>query len=139
MLKRLLIAGALALGCASLAVAGQHKNAADGSVVNGNYDESYSTIVPTYAAISVATTAQTLAQMGATPPAGATLAFVVPTASGSGVTVRYRCDGTAPTASVGMPIQAGQAWPIQGAAALAACQFISATGSAVTADVEFRG
>lgn len=40
---------------------------------------------------------------GLTPPQGATMALVVAETQG----VRWRDDGTAPTASVGMPIAAG--------------------------------
>lgn len=43
------------------------------------------------------------AAAGLTPPQGATLALVVPETQG----VRWRDDGTNPTASVGMPVAAG--------------------------------
>lgn len=40
---------------------------------------------------------------GLTPPQGATLALIVPETQG----IRWRDDGTNPTASVGMPVAAG--------------------------------
>ena len=43
------------------------------------------------------------AAAGLTPPQGATMALIVPETQG----VRWRDDGTNPTASVGMPIAAG--------------------------------
>jgi hypothetical protein len=71
-------------------------------------------------------TAGTLASATAlTVPTGATIAEVcVDTAP-----VRYRDDGTAPTASVGMPAAAGTCFAYSGA--LAAIQFILASGSPV--------
>ncbi|HTW34171.1 MAG TPA: hypothetical protein VMD53_06110 [Rhizomicrobium sp.] len=64
-------------------------------------------------------------------PAGATLASI----SVEGQTVRYRDDGTAPTASVGTPLPAGlTAWPYSGS--LSAIQFIQVAPSA-TLDVCF--
>jgi hypothetical protein len=43
--------------------------------------------------------------------------------------VRWRDDGTNPTATVGMPLASGQPMP-EGAAALAAIKFIEQTASA---------
>jgi hypothetical protein len=40
---------------------------------------------------------------GLTPPVGATMALIVPETQG----IRWRDDGTNPTASVGMPVSAG--------------------------------
>jgi hypothetical protein len=61
-----------------------------------------------------------------TVPTGATFAVVVPETQG----VRYRDDGTNPTASVGMPIPAGTPWTFTGAGILAAVKFIEQTSSA---------
>jgi hypothetical protein len=58
------------------------------------------------------------------PPTGATFALI----SASGANVNWRDDGTAPTASVGMPIIAGQA-PIA-LANLPALKFIAQSGTA---------
>lgn len=93
-------------------------------------NESYETYPHAYAQATSTTSAKTLAQLGVTIPTWATLVFVVPSAQ-----VRYRADGTDPTSSIGMPIAAGQAWPIQGKDTLAALKII---GSA-TLDLEFRG
>lgn len=69
--------------------------------------------------ISVAGVATTL-----TPPAGAAFAEIcVETAS-----VRYRDDGTAPTASVGMPVTSGTCFSYAGP--LSAVQFIAQSGTA---------
>jgi hypothetical protein len=43
------------------------------------------------------------ASIGLTVPVGATMALIVPETQG----IRWRDDGTAPTASVGMPVAAG--------------------------------
>lgn len=63
-----------------------------------------------------------------TVPIGATIALVAV----EGGSIRYRDDGTAPTATVGMPIAAGQEFQYTGN--LAAIQFIS-QGAAATLDV----
>lgn len=63
-----------------------------------------------------------------TVPPGATMALI----SVSGATVRWRDDGTAPTASVGMPVTAGQEFQYSGS--LAAIQFI---GTGATLDVSY--
>ena len=59
-----------------------------------------------------------------TVPAGANLAII----KASTAAVRWRDDGTAPTASVGMPMGTGDA-PLEYAGALSAIQFIAQTGS----------
>lgn len=103
-------------------------------------DFSFATQLHAFAQVTVTTAAATLASLltaaGGTVtaiPPWATMAFIVPT-SGN---IVYRADGTAPTAAIGMPIAQGQAWPIQGQAALNALQLV-ATGN-VTVAVEFRG
>ena len=60
-----------------------------------------------------------------TVPAGATLALIVPETQ----TVRWRDDGTAPTASVGMPVAANASFSYDGD--LKKIQFIQATSGAV--------
>ena len=67
---------------------------------------------------------------GLAVPAGATTAVL----EVSGQAVRYRDDGTAPTATVGMPVPAGQQISYSGN--LAAIQFIQQAASA-TLDVLF--
>lgn len=61
-----------------------------------------------------------------TVPTGATYAVVTPETQG----VRFRDDGTNPTASVGMPIAVGNSWTFTGATILAALKFIEQTSSA---------
>lgn len=60
-----------------------------------------------------------------TPPAGATVAYVTV----EGQAVRWRDDGTAPTASVGNPVPANAQLVYSGN--LAAIQFIQQTASAI--------
>ena len=60
-----------------------------------------------------------------TVPAGATLALIVPETQ----TVRWRDDGTAPTASVGMPVAALSSMSYDGD--LSKIRFIAATAGAV--------
>ena len=66
---------------------------------------------------------------GFTPPAGSTVCYVTP----EGNAVRFRTDGTAPTASVGAPIAVGQQLTLT--VNLSAARFIPQTGSA-TLDVD---
>lgn len=104
---------------------------------NATYDTSYATHAPAYAPATATTSAQSLSSLAGSIPAWATMAFV--TAETTAIpALRYRADGTAPTAAAGMPIPGWTAWPIQGAAALAAAQIISATGASVAISVEFR-
>lgn len=63
-----------------------------------------------------------------TVPTAATMALI----SVSGSSVRWRDDGTAPTASIGMPMTAGQEFQYSGN--LTAIQFI---GSGATLDISF--
>lgn len=76
-----------------------------------------------YQQITSLATAQSL-----TVPAGATIALI----SIEGAPIRYRDDGVAPTATVGMPLLAGQAFQYSGT--LSAIQFIQQSASA-TLDV----
>ena len=73
-----------------------------------------------YQQITSLTTAQHL-----TPPAGATIAYI----SCETAVVRYRDDGTAPTAGIGMPLGVGSQLTYSGS--LSAIQFIATTGSPV--------
>lgn len=59
-----------------------------------------------------------------TVPAGATMALI----SVEGAAIRYRDDGTAPTASIGMPIAVGQAFQYTGTLSL--IRFIQQSSSA---------
>lgn len=61
---------------------------------------------------------------GLTVPDGATHARIVP----EGQAVRYRDDGTEPTATVGMPLAVGA--PLEYGSALIKLQFIEQTGGA---------
>jgi len=75
-------------------------------------------------ALSVATAANL------TAPAGASIAWICV----EGASVRYRDDGIAPTASVGIPAAAGSCWAYGGP--LSAIQFIAQSGSP-TIDVSY--
>ena len=67
------------------------------------------------------------ASVALTVPAGATWASIVVEAQG----VRYRDDGVAPTASVGMPVSSGSQLIIYGVAEMTAIRFIQQTAGAV--------
>lgn len=98
------------------------------------YDASFGLDAPAYYQVTVGSAAKTLAQLiGVDLPDWATMAFITPETGA----IRYRCDATAPTASVGQPIASGQSWPLTGAEALAAAQLIA--GSDTTVSIEFRG
>lgn len=73
-----------------------------------------------YQQITSLTTAQAL-----TVPSGATVAFITCETAG----VRYRDDGTAPTATIGMPLAAGGQLVYSGS--LSAIRFIAQSGSPV--------
>jgi hypothetical protein len=62
-----------------------------------------------------------------TVPAGADFAYIVAEAQ----SVRWRDDGTAPTATVGQLLPAGVPLQLSGASVLAAAQFIQATSGAI--------
>lgn len=62
---------------------------------------------------------------GLSPPANATIAEITVEAAG----IRYRDDGTSPTASVGMPVAPGNSF--QYAGDLTAVQFIQQTSGAI--------
>lgn len=108
----------------------------DGSIPSffSMQDITYSTNAHAYYQAMVTTSPQTLGELiNGAIPAWATMAFITPE-TGS---VRYRCDTTVPAATTGQPIAQGQAWPVQGAASLAALQLIAAEN--VTVSIEFRG
>lgn len=109
---------------------------------NPVYDYSGATHTSIYCQITVTTTATLLTTLLSTAscptiPPWSLFAFITPEASSS-VALRYRADSTAPTASVGVPIFGYSTFPIQSASTLQALSLISATGSSVTTDVEFR-
>jgi hypothetical protein len=81
--------------------------------------------------VSIGATAQSLAALiGASIPSGARVVYIEP----EGGDIRFRDDGTAPTASVGLRIYNGVAWPYIGN--LSAQQLIAVTGS-VTVNLAF--
>lgn len=100
--------------------------------------ENYDTHAPAYAQISVTTSAQKLSTIllaaGVTFPSWANEVILYP----ENGAIRYRCDGTDPTTTVGMPIPSSSWWPAQGSAALAAMSLISQSGT-VSVSIEFRG
>jgi hypothetical protein len=69
------------------------------------------------------------AATGFTPPAGSTVCYIQP----EGNAVRFRADGTNPTASIGTPLAVGA--QLVETASLAAIRFIPQTGSA-SLDIE---
>ena len=101
--------------------------------------ENYDTHAPAYAQISVTTSAQKLSAILSAAglpaiPSWANEVILYPENGG----IRYRCDGTDPTAAIGMLIPSGNWWPAQGSTALAAMSLISQSGT-VTVSIEFRG
>src|SRR5688572_19886228 len=62
-----------------------------------------------------------------TVPTGATFAIVTAETQA----VRFRDDGVAPSATVGMPIASGQSYTFSGATALAALRFFEQTSGAI--------
>jgi hypothetical protein len=79
-----------------------------------------------YTSLTSAISLSTVPSSGVTKPAGATAALI----QVSGAGVRYRDDGTPPTAAIGMPIGAGGS-PLLYVGALAAIQFIQTAAGAV--------
>lgn len=73
-----------------------------------------------------------VASTALTVPATATWALIVI----EGAPVRWRDDGTAPTATVGTPLSVGQTLTLNGAAELAAVRFIQQSATA-TIDVSY--
>jgi hypothetical protein len=57
--------------------------------------------------------------------------------SPEGGNIRYRCDGTAPTATVGMPVVAGDVVTITGHSVLKAFKAILSTGTTVYLNVQY--
>lgn len=83
-----------------------------------------------YAQITVTTSATLLSALTSVP-SWATGVLVTPETD----QIRYRCDGTDPTASVGQPIPMGTTWPVQGTSVIAAMKLIASAGTTVS--VEF--
>ena len=75
----------------------------------------------------------TSAAQALTVPAGATVAAIYVTASGG--VARYRDDGTAPTATAGMPLSTGAQFIYSGA--LAVIEFILGSGATATLDISY--
>ena len=103
-------------------------------------DISNSLYAHAYAQITVGTSSATLAALlqaaGAPPiPSWALMAYLTPETAA----IRYRCDGTAPTAAIGQPVQELQSMPVQGSGSLANLQMIAQGASGVTVSIEFRG
>ncbi len=93
---------------------------AGGTAVAASPSQPYTYTPLGYQQITSLTTAQHL-----TPPAGATVAIVTCETAA----VRYRDDGTAPTAGIGMPLAVGGQLTYSGS--LTAIQFIAQTGNPV--------
>ena len=96
-------------------------------------DISYTNIAHIYAQATVTGTASTLSTLGVTIPSWAIMAYITPETGA----VRYRCDGTNPTAAIGQPIANGQTWPVVGQLSLQALKLIAAANTTIS--IEFRG
>lgn len=124
MLKRLLTASALVLSLVGSAHAQTHRDQA-GTITPG--------ITPVYIYVSAGAAQMALAVGANTTlavPAGATLAEICV----EGANVRYRDDGSAASASLGIPISAGSCFPYSGP--LASLSFAAQSGSP-TIDVSY--
>ena len=86
----------------------------------------------TVAGTAVGFTAATIAPSGATNTPATMATVTVETAP-----VRYRTDGTAPTASVGTLLNIGDRITVWGQGDVAAIQFIRTTGTSATIDCEY--
>jgi hypothetical protein len=99
--------------------------------ITGNRPVSPSSPLPTVSAALVKLGYQQITSLSPaaalTVPTGAT--FCIVTAESQAV--RWRDDGTNPTASVGMPIASGGSYTFNGAVNLAALRFIEQTASAI--------
>ena len=84
-----------------------------------------------YCALSVGASAVGLSSCAGGIPAGAIFAYITPETAA----VRYRDDGTAPTATVGYPVSPGQQLTYGGP--MSAVQFIAQSGTS-TLDVLFE-
>ena len=140
-MRRFLIAGLLALAVG--AAFAQTRTDSSGTATPGVVDVGGASKTAVYCQITVTTTAASLSSLlsaasCAAIPSTALFAFVTPETS-TQVAIRYRADGTAPTASVGQLIQGYQSWPMQGINTLNVASLISATGANVTVDVRIGG
>ncbi|MGO9744444.1 MAG: hypothetical protein ACLPN5_23565 [Roseiarcus sp.] len=140
-MKQLILAAALAL--AATMTHAQTMMDTSGTILPGTYDKSGATRAAQYCQITVTTTATSLSSLLAAAGCAAATstalyAYVTPETSAA-IALRYRADGTAPTASVGEPIGGYQSWPMGGLPTLQAASLISATGANITVDVEIRG
>ena len=142
-MKRLALSLAASLAAISFACAQTHTDAS-GTIVQGTFDTSNATKAPQYCQITVTTTATTLASLLSTAscasiPTWATVAAVTPETS-STAALRWRADGTAPTAGVGDPIFGyTKDTSMLGYNAIANASLISATGASVTVSVRIGG
>lgn len=145
-MKSASFAGVLPLAfiiAAAAPAAAQIRADASGNAVSEVFDVSNETKAPLYCQITVTTTATNLANLlsaancAAVPSWGQYAQFVPE--SPNLWPVRIRADGTAATATVGMPLP-GNAWsqaPLVGGAAN--MWLISTTGGGVAVDVQIRG
>ena len=143
-LKRFLVLTLIVYLMSGVTSSAQSRYDYNGTIANTVFDVSNSTKVLGFCQIVVTTTATSLSSLLSTAgctaiPTAATLAWILPESTGSGAVVRWRSDGITPTSSVGFPIQGWQAWPSQGVPEFTGMQLISATGSSVTVDVQFKG
>lgn len=78
-----------------------------------------------YGQLALTTTAALISTVSGGIPSGATYAVI--TVEGTGPDTRWRDDGVAPTATVGMPLFAGQTWTFSGD--LSTVQFVAVSGT----------
>ena len=140
------LALAATLAMVSAAQAQTHTDSG-GTVVSGAFDVSNATHAPQYCQITVTTTAASLSALMATAgcaaiPSWATVAYVTPQSGGdaNSVALRWRGDGTAPTAAIGDVLFGWtKSSDILGYNAIIGAQLISATGVSVVANVRVGG
>lgn len=143
-MKAHILALAATLAMTALAY-GQTFTGPNGTILQGVVDNSNATKTPQYCQITVTTTATSLASLLATAgcaaiPSWASVAVVTPETSTQTIMLRWRADGTAPTASVGDPIFGLTKDPsILGYNAITNAVLISATGASVTTSVRIGG
>ncbi len=134
-LKRLALTGAIMTTLVTPVTAKQWKNQ-NGSVTNGVVieDGTGKDISGKFGSYQSAGTGQyglsASSVVGLIVPSGATIAEICV----EGAAVRYRDDGTAPTATVGIPVAAGSCFQYSGP--LSSLQFIAQSGSP-TLDVSY--
>jgi hypothetical protein len=90
-----------------------------------------------YEAIDVSSSAKGFTSALLDPASHSKGPAVVAVISSEGGNIRYRCDGTAPTATIGMPVVAGDMVILTGHSVLKAFKAILSTGTTVYLNVQY--